>query len=633
MKTEKIFRMFWVALFVLGTMAMKAQTSIYVYQKDGTANEYDISDVDSVSLTPPPLAGVNLLLNPGFEDSPDGQTSDALSAPWMAVPENWFTSYYNGYTLPSGTSETGTTWTAGNLASIYSNNGDGTFYNGNGSAISFVRTGNYAARLSLSATSGIYQLVDVTPGDYQVCVNLAINQIGQSVIKSGEVVKILSPDGMTTYGTVPIPAVNKSISNIIGTVTIPDGVSQVRFQLDNRDYPQTSSGGIGRAPLMLLDECQFCPGICPGGGGDDGGYHNDNPDANLPIRQILEKYYTDADGKPTICFGSTPGNLLPPAQAGVNDEFSYITPGNSFKQTQIHPDNNTWNWSSADPWIPEARKYGQVIRMHCPISPQCSQWTKNLNRTPAELEQNMRAFMTAICQRFDTVPDVVKWMDVVNETINGDGSWFYNMKSDPSLYMNPWPLIGFDKSPEALQVDPQGVPLYIEYAFEIATQYAPHIKHIINQHNGVGNAITNKMKKLAIFLRDVKGYQVDGIAWQAHVSLGWETANNVKLLSDYIDWAHANGFEFHITELNVSVSSDAERQSTTDRQANTFLAITNTVVQKYKTGFVAINLWNMKSCGTSDSGKPLCGPWACGGVTPLPAALRIKGMLVDVATQ
>ena len=627
MKTKNIFRVFLTALFVFGTMAINAQTSIYVYIKNGTANEYDIAAIDSISFIAPPPAGINLLVNPGFEDSPNGQTSDELSAPWMPVPEEWFSNYYPGYTSPPmSTAPNGTTWIEATLASKYSNNGAGAFFTtGNGAAISFVRTEDYAGRLLLSATSGMYQLVNVTPGDYQVCVNLAINQIGQSVLKSDEAIKILSPDGMTTYGTVPIPASSRMLMKLVGTVTIPEGVTQVRFQLDNRDYPQAPAGP-GRAPLVIFDECQFCPGICPGGGDI-----SDNPDANLPIRDILTKYYTDADGTPTFYFGSTPGNLLPPAQSGINPEFSYLTPGNSFKQTQCHPNPSKMDWSTADPWITEARKYGQVIRIHGPISPQCSQWAKDMSRTAEELEQNMREYMTALCERYNQESDVVKWMDVVNETIHSDGSWLHHMKSDPSLFMNPWPKIGYDTAPDALAVDPQGVPLYIIYAFDIATRLAPDVKHIINQHNGVGNVITNKMKKLALFLRG-RGYQVDGIGWQAHVSIGWESAANVQNLSNYIDWCHANDFEFHITELNLQASSEEQRATAIDAQANTFLALTRTVVQKHSQGFVAINLWNMKSCGISDGGRPLCGPWACNG-SPLPAAFRIKAMLIEEAAK
>jgi len=53
MKTKNILRTVLAAVFVLGTLAMNAQTKIYVHKKGGGASEYDISEVDSISFTPP----------------------------------------------------------------------------------------------------------------------------------------------------------------------------------------------------------------------------------------------------------------------------------------------------------------------------------------------------------------------------------------------------------------------------------------------------------------------------------------------------------------------------------------------------------------------------------------------------
>jgi len=53
MKTKNIFCVFLTAIFVLGTMAMNAQTKIYVYKTDGTTDEYNIADIDSISFTAP----------------------------------------------------------------------------------------------------------------------------------------------------------------------------------------------------------------------------------------------------------------------------------------------------------------------------------------------------------------------------------------------------------------------------------------------------------------------------------------------------------------------------------------------------------------------------------------------------
>jgi len=351
---KNFFRAFLATVFILGAIGMNAQTNIYVYKNDGTANKYDLAAIDSISFAVPQES--NLLVNPGFE-IPDDQTDNLPAPSWLPVDKNWFTTYYPAYTT--------NTWTSANRVGG-GTDGDTFFTSGNGTSIASVRTGTYVGRLLLSATSGMYQLVNVTPGDYQICVNLAIAEISQSVIKSNEAIKILSEDGTTTYGTLPIPAIDRTLMTLVGNVTIPEGVTRVRFQLDQRDYAATPNGQ-GRAPLMLFDECKFCRDFCAG-------TENfiDTSGITMPIRKILAEYYVDADGNPTLYFGSAPGTITPsPNNTAVNREFSYLTPGDAFKETQIHPDPDTWDWSYSDPWIQAAKTNGQVLRMHGPIGTQC----------------------------------------------------------------------------------------------------------------------------------------------------------------------------------------------------------------------------------------------------------------------
>ena len=52
MKTKNTFRVFLMAAFVLGTMAMNAQTKIYVHKTGGMDKVYNLADVDSISFNP-----------------------------------------------------------------------------------------------------------------------------------------------------------------------------------------------------------------------------------------------------------------------------------------------------------------------------------------------------------------------------------------------------------------------------------------------------------------------------------------------------------------------------------------------------------------------------------------------------
>jgi len=285
MKAKNTFRVFLTAIFVLGAMAMNAQTKVYVYKNDGTTDEYDIANVDSISFTPlattpPEPTEGNLLVNPGFEDSNDGQTSssDDLPSPWKAVSQDWFNSYYAGSDL--GTSWAANDYNSGNRASKSSNTGTGTFFTGNANAIWNILNGDYCGRLALSNLAGIYQDVEnVTPGDYNISVKVAYATTNNNGVIQDNTIKILDANNpLTLIGEVHIPYTDqKSRSDndcgnpdgcgsagvyippmtVTGTVTIPAGISTVRFQLDQRDWPNPTTTTWGRAPLMLFDDCVF----------------------------------------------------------------------------------------------------------------------------------------------------------------------------------------------------------------------------------------------------------------------------------------------------------------------------------------------------------------------------------------
>jgi GH35 family endo-1,4-beta-xylanase len=235
--------------------------------------------------------------------------------------------------------------------------------------------------------------------------------------------------------------------------------------------------------------------------------------------------------------------------------------------------------------VEKASENGQVIRMHSPISPQCSQWAKEDSRTPEELLQNLEEYMTALCERYNGNENIV-WMDVVNETLDKNtGEWF-GPKPGTDKWENPWTIIGFDTT---VAFKP---PLYIKRAFEIATEKAPDIKHIINQHGTVDDIVWDKIKELVFYLRD-KGLQVDGVGFQAHVDAGWEKENdNLEKLAGLIDWAHQNDLEFHITENNVFLRNGNE--GNWEAQAETFKAILETVISRRETGVVTWNVWMIR---------------------------------------
>ena len=223
----------------------------------------------------------------------------------------------------------------------------------------------------------------------------------------------------------------------------------------------------------------------------------------------------------------------------------------------------------------------QILRMHCPISPQCSNWAKNDSRTPQELETNMREFLKAVCEQYNGKPGF-KYMDVVNETFI-NGTWHQNK---PGFgWECPWYKIGMDS-------DSNQTPLYIKMAFEIAQQYAPDIKFIYNQHGDLSRLDDWQLIAETIgYLRN-KGLRVDGIGWQAHIDNGWATDENLKRLRKIIDWAHNNNLEFHITEASVWLKNGVS-PTLLEEQAATYRKIIEVLLEKRVTGKVGWNTWHI----------------------------------------
>jgi GH35 family endo-1,4-beta-xylanase len=269
-------------------------------------------------------------------------------------------------------------------------------------------------------------------------------------------------------------------------------------------------------------------------------------------------------------------------------DFKYLTTANAAKQTRIHPTPATWNWKLVEDFIAFANKNNLIVRLHGPISPQASRWVKQDHRTPEELENMLVEFATAFAKRFNNEPSV-KWMDVVNETILRDGTWF-GPKEGTDKWENPWLKIGLDEN---------GFPLYILKAFEIATKHATNLKLVYNQNVGMETKMWDKVKETVLYIRS-KGYRVDGIGWQAHLLLGAKRKDfvdhideSMEKLSDLIDWAHQNDLEFHVTELDYLVKDDHKLNTERVIQKEVYQKLVDVLKAKSKNGVVTLNLWDV----------------------------------------
>ena len=269
-------------------------------------------------------------------------------------------------------------------------------------------------------------------------------------------------------------------------------------------------------------------------------------------------------------------------------DFKFLTPANAAKQQRLYPRPGVWQWDRIEEFLEFSKSHNLTLRVHGPISPQASKWAKEDHRTAQELEEVMVEFMIASAKRYNEEP-TVKYMDVVNETILPDGSWF-GPKLGTNSWENPWLTIGLDKN---------GFPKYIVKAFEIATKYAPNIKLVYNQNAGMQKPMWNKVKETILYLKS-KGLRVDGIGWQGHLKLSRTTGDFIENtdqalteLSNLIDWAHANDLDFHVTELDYKVIDKSKLEYEFQTQAILYQKIVNVLQSKTSTGVVTLNLWDM----------------------------------------
>ncbi len=321
---------------------------------------------------------------------------------------------------------------------------------------------------------------------------------------------------------------------------------------------------------------------------------------SMPIKDIIDTFYPD---NVFVGVATSYASITELEGEIMAREFNYVTPTNDFKQTYIRPTFNSWRWERSDGWLEYAKDNNIALRLHAPISPQCSKWIKADDRTPEELSRMLDEYMTALCVRYNNHPNAL-WLDVVNETIAKEkirdamgnveaGGWF-GPRTGVEKWENPWTTIGFDEQSELR------VPLYIDRAFEISNMLAPNIKQIINQHGSFEEVVWNKtMKGLVKYLREDKGRTLDGIGWQAHIDSGWELIEgNMERLSSFIDWCHQNNLEFHITEMNVWIRGEKSPEAFAAQDA-TYAAVIDVLLSKKSTGVVGLNFW-----GVCDSGVP-----------------------------
>jgi endo-1,4-beta-xylanase len=238
---------------------------------------------------------------------------------------------------------------------------------------------------------------------------------------------------------------------------------------------------------------------------------------------------------------------------------------NDMKWERIHPRRgnaaSAYNFYGADAIVAFARAHGMRVRGHTLVwHQQVPAMVFRGNKGPAtrdEVLERMKDHITTLLTRYKG--EVYCW-DVVNEALSDSGGW----RTDSPWYQ----AAGADQ-------DGDGIPDYIEKAFEFARQADPSALLFYNDYNIERGAKLDAAVSLVKALKE-KGL-LDGVGIQGHWSIFEPDAQTVR---NAIERFASLGVDVQITELDLSVfrwgdtSSLAELPpDLADRQAAQYAAL------------------------------------------------------------
>jgi endo-1,4-beta-xylanase len=251
----------------------------------------------------------------------------------------------------------------------------------------------------------------------------------------------------------------------------------------------------------------------------------------------------------------------------LNTEFNSVTAENEMKIDALEPQQNQFNWGTADSMVNYARSRGMRVRGHTLAwHSQQPGWMQNLSGQA--LRNAMLNHVTQVANHFEG--DIDSW-DVVNEAF-ADGSSGARRDSNLQRTGNDW----------------------IEAAFRAADAADPGAKLCYNDYNTDNwtHAKTQAVYNMVADFRN-RGVPIDCVGFQSHFNSGSPYPSNYRTtLQNFA----ALGVDVQITELDI------EGSGTT--QANTYANVVNDCLAVSRC--TGITVWGIRD---SDS-------WRAGG-TPL----------------
>ncbi|EPS25816.1 putative endo-beta-1,4-xylanase [Penicillium oxalicum 114-2] len=212
----------------------------------------------------------------------------------------------------------------------------------------------------------------------------------------------------------------------------------------------------------------------------------------------------------------------------LRKNFGEVTPANAMKFMYTEPQQDVFNFTAADEFLDVAGRHGAKIRCHNLVwASQVSDFVTSKTWTAEALTSVMKNHIYKTVQHFGK--RCYSW-DVVNEAINGDGSF------SPSVWYNT--------------IGEEYFYLAFKFAQEALAEIGAHDVKLYYNDYGIENQGTKSaaVLKLVKQLRS-RGLRIDGVGLESHFIVG-ETPSLADQVATKKAYIQAD-LEVAVTELDI----------------------------------------------------------------------------------
>lgn len=210
----------------------------------------------------------------------------------------------------------------------------------------------------------------------------------------------------------------------------------------------------------------------------------------------------------------------------IKRHFNSIVAEDCMKSINIHPEEGRYDFDAADAIVEYGEKNGMAVIGHCLVwHSQLAPWfcvdKEGKNVSPEVLKQRLKEHITTIVSRYK---GRIKGWDVVNEAIEGDGSYrkskFYEILGE------------------------EYVPLAFQYAHEADPDAELYYNDFGMHHPGRRDGVVELVKSLK-----EKGLRIDAVGLQGHMGMDYPTVEEFE--KSMLAFA-STGVKVMITEWEMS---------------------------------------------------------------------------------